>query len=248
MDRRGAERCGEQAQAGPSTPPGGDAAGAVHRWETGRARARAILLPLVVLLLAVALFAIWRGRRENGATVGPLPAPLEAAPADSVGAADFVGSDACAGCHATQYATWRGSTHAAAGGLPGQAHLVAPFNGTPIRFRDAEVIPSASGSRYRFTVRQVEHANQVFAVDAAIGGGHMAGGGTQGFASRYPDGTYRFLPFDFSRAGGAWFCNTSGRANRGWVPITPDIALHDCADWPPTRVLGDEPRFSNWFL
>jgi tetratricopeptide (TPR) repeat protein len=212
----------------------------------GARRARAIVLPIVTLLVAVAVFAVWRGRRETGgADLGPLPPPQEAAPTDSIGNADFVGSEACAGCHAAQYTAWRGSTHAAAGGPPGKVHLVAPFNGTPIRFRDADVVPSAPGGRNVFTVRQVARASRVFAVDAAIGGGHMAGGGTQGFASKFADGTYRFLPFDFSRAGGAWFCNTAGRANRGWVPITPDLALHDCADWPPTRVLGDEPRFSN---
>ncbi len=209
-------------------------------------RARAIAVPIVALLTAVALFATWRARRENGGTaVGPLPSPQAAAPASAIDSADFVGSEACAGCHAAQFAAWRASTHAAAGGVPGQTRVVAPFNGAPIRFRDADVIPSVSRGRYVFTVRQVTRANRVFAVDAAIGGGHMAGGGTQGFASKYPDGTYRFLPFDFSRAGGAWFCNTTGRANRGWVPITPDVALHDCADWPPARVLGDEPRFTN---
>jgi tetratricopeptide (TPR) repeat protein len=73
----------------------------------------------------------------------------------------------------------------------------------------------------------------------------MAGGGTQGFVSRFPDGTYRFLPFDYSRTGGFWFCNSIGRANHGWSPIGPLMAIADCADWPPARVLGDEPRFTN---
>ncbi|MEO6447103.1 MAG: tetratricopeptide repeat protein, partial [Gemmatimonadaceae bacterium] len=49
----------------------------------------------------------------------------------------------------------------------------------------------------------------------------------------------------FIRREGVWFCNTGGRANRGWVPITPQLALADCGDWPPARVLGDELRFSN---
>lgn len=73
----------------------------------------------------------------------------------------------------------------------------------------------------------------------------MVGGGTQGFVSRFADGTVRFLPFDFIRREDTWFCNTNGRANHGWVAITPDIALADCGDWPPPRVLGDELRFAN---
>ena len=71
----------------------------------------------------------------------------------------------------------------------------------------------------------------------------MAGGGTQGFVSRFPDGTWRFLPFDWSRQSAHWFCNSGTRAGKGWVPITADLALADCGDWPPRRVLGDGAQF-----
>jgi tetratricopeptide (TPR) repeat protein len=82
-------------------------------------------------------------------------------------------------------------------------------------------------------------------VDGVIGGGHMVGGGTQGFVTRRPDGTWRFLPFDYSRHGRGWFCNTETRAGKGWQPITSDMPLGACGDWPPVRVLGDTPRFAN---
>ncbi|MEP7347869.1 MAG: tetratricopeptide repeat protein, partial [Gemmatimonadaceae bacterium] len=88
-------------------------------------------------------------------------------------------------------------------------------------------------------------ADRVIRVDGVIGGGHMQGGGTQGFVTKMEDGTFRFVPFDFSRQGNTWFCNTIGRANRGWVPITRELAIAECVDWPPVRVLGDEARFSN---
>ena len=78
-----------------------------------------------------------------------------------------------------------------------------------------------------------------------IGGGHLLGGGTQGFVTRAADGTARFLPFDFSRQLGEWFCNTGSRTEQGWVPITPEMALADCGDWPPTRILGTLSRFTN---
>jgi tetratricopeptide (TPR) repeat protein len=227
------------------TPPS-RAAAVVEAQSRGAPRPRVVMsLVAVAVLAGLLLFAVRRGRESGITAVGPLPPPRQSAPRDSIGPADFVGAAACAACHRTQYAAWRASTHAAAGGPPGEVRLIAPFNGRPIRFQDADVIPAGSGGRYMFTVRQAERANRVFTVDAAIGGGHMAGGGTQGFVSKFPDGTYRFLPFDFSRADAAWFCNTIERANRGWVPITPDIRLADCADWPPRRVLGDEPRFGN---
>jgi tetratricopeptide (TPR) repeat protein len=209
-------------------------------------RRRWALLVVAILLAAAILVVRWRsGGEAVEATVVRLPPPLAPAPVDSIAAADFIGSGACAGCHRAEYAAWSRSTHAAAGGVPTASRVVAPFSGPPIRFRDAVVTTSSAGGRYSFAVRQENRAPRTFAVDAVIGGGHMAGGGTQGFVSRFADGTYRFLPFDFSRNGGFWFCNTSGRTDQGWVPITPRLSIAECADWPPTRVLGDEPRFSN---
>jgi tetratricopeptide (TPR) repeat protein len=161
-------------------------------------------------------------------------------------ATDFVGSARCASCHQNQFAAWQQSTHAAAGGSPGDVRVIARFNGPPIRFSDAEVVPAARGASLTFTVRQAGRPQQVFRVDGVVGGGHMQGGGTQGFVSRFADGTVRFLPFDFIKREDTWFCNASTRGDkRGFIPITTDVALADCADWPPTRVLGDELRFSN---
>ena len=175
----------------------------------------------------------------------PFPAPRQAAASVSVAASGFVGTERCAECHREVVDAWRGSTHAKAGGAPGQVNVIAPFDGTPIRFADAEVIPRSSGGRFTFTVRQTGAEDRVFTVDDIVGGGHMQGGGTQGFLSRYADGTLRFLPFDFSRQKATWFCNTIARGNRGWVPVTPALALTSCVDWPPTRIMGDESRFSN---
>jgi tetratricopeptide (TPR) repeat protein len=175
-----------------------------------------------------------------------LPAPRATFVSDTIAPGDFVGSGACASCHRAAFDAWSRSTHAAAGGPSGQVKLLAPFDGTPIRFRDGTVIPEVRGGTWRFVVRQRERPEHVLRVDGVVGGGHMAGGGTQGFVTRLSDGTVRFLPWELHRQqGGGWFCNTGTRANRGWVPITPDMQLADCGDWPPTRILGDEVRFTN---
>ena len=159
---------------------------------------------------------------------------------------DFVGSAACAGCHAEQYGRWAESTHGRAGGEPGPETVIAPFNGAPIVFRDGTVLPVVdSAGRYLFVVRQEGRPEREMTVDGVIGGGHMLGGGTQGFVTRLADGTVRFLPFDYSRHLDAWFCNTASRADRGWQPVTPDLALGDCGDWPPVRILGTMSRFAN---
>ena len=159
---------------------------------------------------------------------------------------DFAGSGACRACHADQYANWVSSTHGRAGGIPGPETVIVPFDGTPIPFRDGTVTPQIdSAGRYLFLVREDGSPDRVITVDGVIGGGHMLGGGTQGFVTRASDGTVRFLPFDYSRQLGAWFCNTATRTDRGWVPITPDMALADCGDWPPLRTLGTHARFAN---
>jgi tetratricopeptide (TPR) repeat protein len=213
-----------------------------------RRRLFAMLAGVVALAAAAVLTVIrpWGTGANDGGTLVPLPTPTVAfVDSSGIGSADFLGSEACASCHASEYATWRRSTHGRAGGIPGAVAVIARFNGEPIRFKDAEVIPASSGGTYTFTVRQQGKEPRVFRVDGVVGGGHMAGGGTQGFVSRMPDGTMRFLPFDFIRKEGVWFCNTEGRAGKAWQPITPSLSLADCGDWPPARVLGDELRFSN---
>ena len=58
--------------------------------------------------------------------------------------------------------------------------------------------PRIRGGVYEFVVRQDHFDEAVYTVDGVIGGAHMIGGGTQGFISRQPDGTERFLPWDWS--------------------------------------------------
>jgi tetratricopeptide (TPR) repeat protein len=196
----------------------------------------------VALVAAAVLALVWLRTRPVR-----FPAPRQAAEtAAGPGFDDFVGAAACGECHAEQYEQWRGSTHGRAGGLPSRVRLIAPFDGTPIRFADAMVIPRVSpDGRYEFVVREDGREPQLFPVVGVIGGGHMVGGGTQGFVSLFLDGTVRFLPFDFIREEGVWFCNTNSRTDRGWIPITPEVSLVECADWPPVRVLGTDEQYAN---
>src|ERR687886_782648 len=65
--------------------------------------------------------------------------------------------------HAAQYAAWRGSTHGRAGSAPpDERHVIAPFDGTPIRFRDAVVTPRAARRRLTFTVAQENRPPRTF--------------------------------------------------------------------------------------
>jgi tetratricopeptide (TPR) repeat protein len=204
---------------------------------------RRLRLGVGLALVVGGALVVTRRVSDRASDVFPPPSP-EAAPA--VAFSEFMGAEACAECHQDQYQRWATSTHGRAGGEPSPELVIAPFDGTPIGLADGRVIPRVTPQGdYQFLVQQAGHADQVFPVDGVIGGGHMVGGGTQGFVTRVADGTVRFLPFDWSRHEARWFCNTGTRAERGWVPITPDMTLADCGDWPPLRVLGTVERFAD---
>ncbi len=199
-------------------------------------------LALGAALLGAACSDAAESRSEASSPAFPPPAEIASA---TTSPSDFVGADACAGCHETEYAAWSGSTHGRAGGDPGPDVVIAPFDGRVIRFSDAEVIPRQRGDAYEFLVRQEGFEEAVYPVHGVIGGAHMIGGGTQGFLTRSTDGTERFLPWDWSGAASEWFCNTGSRTDQGWEPITSGMALADCGDWPPLRPIGTVDRFAN---
>ena len=202
------------------------------------------LVVLGLVLVVAAIGSIWWANRKHPAQTG---APIAAAQRSSAvpGINEFVGSEACARCHADEYAAWRGSTHGRAGGSPNDVTLIAQFDSQPLRFKDAVVTPTRKpdGSPV-FVVEDPSGDRFEVAVDAVVGGGHMIGGGTQSFFARFPDGTMRFLPFDYIRKENQWFVQL--RHKLTWVPVTPDISLYaDLANWPPSRVLGTSIGKSN---
>ncbi|MHC4066477.1 MAG: multiheme c-type cytochrome, partial [Planctomycetota bacterium] len=205
-----------------------------------------IIAGITVAIVATTLIIRNSRQRSAAADRESFPRPLPTAPDTTPTFDDFVGSAACEECHEKEYDIWKESTHGNAGGEPTGEFVIAPFDGVPIQFEDATVTPTITEEgRYAFIVAQRGRAEQVLAVDWVVGRGHMVGGGTQAFFSAWPDGTVRFIPFDWSKHVEVWFCQTGGRTDEGWAPITPDMALADCVDWPPFRVLGAHDRFRN---
>jgi tetratricopeptide (TPR) repeat protein len=191
------------------------------------------LTAALVVVAGAAAAALWLHRRPLAAF--PLPS---AAPADSVSFDDFAGAEACAACHASEHAAWQRSTHGVAGGAVSERRPVHAFDGRPIRFADGDVIPAQSADgELHFTVHASGRGSVTYRVAAIVGAAALYGGGTQAYFTRHEDGSVRMLPWERT-ASGAWFCNTGTRADRGWVPITADMRLADCGDWPPRRVLG----------
>src|SRR6267378_3667336 len=123
-----------------------------------------------LLLLAGAAGLLFRNRSVE------FPAPEPARPQPAVSYADFVGAEACRECHTAIYDAWKQSTHGRAGGPPTPTRVIAPFNGRPMRFRDALVTPSVTQSgAFIFTVAQENRPLRAFRIDAVVGGGFMAG-------------------------------------------------------------------------
>ena len=208
-----------------------------------RKRARpGSLVVLVIAVVAIAAAVLVLANRSPQPSALEFPEPsMFASSTTAPTFDDFIGSESCEECHEDQYNLWLGSTHGRAGGWPSPDIVIAPFDGNPMRFFDAVVTPSITESgSYIFTVEQGGNPPVVLEVAGVVGGGHMVGGGTQGFVSSFADGTVRFLPFDYIRDEAVWFCNTLGMG--AWVPITESMRLSDCMDWPPNRILGTERR------
>ena len=119
----------------------------------------------------------------------------------------------------------------------------ANFDGMPRRFRDAIVTPSRDNkNNLSFTVQFENLATKIYKVDAIVGAARMSGGGSQTYFSKFPDGTLRFLPFDFIRDEKVWFGETK---NQGWLPIDKQLSITELSEWPPSRILGHEPNSLN---
>ena len=201
---------------------------------TRPARSVYLLAALTVVVAVVTIVVV----RTRGRSAESIAFPEPPAESDSlIALSDFAGADVCASCHREQHTAWRASTHGRAGGAPSEVRLLRDFDERPIRFRDAVVTPRQRDGRYEFAITWND-TTTVFVVDGVVGGGHLIGGGTQGFVTRHTDGSLRLLPFELEGRNGQWFCNTTTRSNRGWLPITLELSLVDCGDWPPTRMLG----------
>ncbi|MFQ5640676.1 MAG: tetratricopeptide repeat protein [bacterium] len=158
--------------------------------------------------------------------------------------ADFVGSEACAECHKSEYQVWKNSTHGRAGGPATNKTVIGKFDSQPLIFKDAKVVPFTNKKgEFGFAVEQEGFAKKFFRADFVVGRGHMVGGGTQTYFSRFPDGTIRFLPFDFIRQENLWFGET--KHAQGWIPIREALAITDLSEWPPSRILGANLDFNN---
>ena len=192
-----------------------------------------ILFSLIVLFIGC----------EQKEKVELIFSPIENKPS-KVKSSDFAGAKECQSCHPDIYDQWSSSTHGNAGGLPTVERVKASFDGEPIEFRDVIVFPEINQGIYQFRIQDKQsNVDELVTVEAVVGGGFMYGGGTQTFFAKYPDGSYRFLPFDYSVSNQTWFVQLA--SNEEWVTINKNISLDQLYNWPPHRMLGEVDDVSN---
>ena len=193
------------------------------------------------ILLGLTLF-LFGCAKEN--THSQLSIPPINYKSNQVNFSEFAGTKECKSCHPDIFSQWASSTHGKAGGPPTNERVIAPFNGDPIQFADATVFPEKKDGVYQFRLIDKNSNNvDIIRIEAVVGGGFIYGGGTQTFFAQYPDGTYRFLPFDYSKSESSWFVQLT--SNEEWVKVTPEIGLDDLYNWPAHRVLGEIENLSN---
>lgn len=197
--------------------------------------------PLRFIALWICLIIIGCGQKKQSTNAIKLP-PLSIQE-PSVSFTDFIGSKPCQSCHPDIYEQWAGSTHAKAGGPPSPERIIAPFNGEAIQFADGTVYPEIKNGAYQFRILDLQNGEHVVKVEAVVGGGFMFGGGTQTFFGKYNDGSYRFLPFDYSRHESSWFVQLAN--SEEWVKVNANTQLDNLYNWPPHRVLGEIEDVSN---
>ena len=161
---------------------------------------------------------------------------------------DFVGADACRPCHAEQYDLWAASTHRPRGRRPGRAaDRLDPHASTASRCSSrtrACCRRRPTTDRVSFTVKHHDGATEDH---RGRGGGRRRahdGRRDAGFFTRLPDGTLRFLPFDFIRGEGrlvraAREGRHVGADRRQLRPRRPRQLAAEA------RILGNAPMFSN---
>jgi hypothetical protein len=200
------------------------------------------LIPQCLLFFLISFTGC--SKKKNAQKALTIPQPSRTEQNSKVLFSDFVGSKQCQSCHKDIFSQWKKSTHGKAGGYPNEVNIIAPFNGDPIILADVIIYPEKNDNNYQFRIINKKTKNeQKINVEAVVGGGFMAGGGTQTFFGKYEDGTYRFLPFDFSRDENSWFVQVKG--SEEWELVNNEIRLNQLYNWPPHRVLGEIDDISN---
>lgn len=174
-------------------------------------RLRSILSVLLAgVLTALMISFIAAARSDRGRQAGALAAPAELS-SGGIGALTpqapegYVGSAACAGCHAAEAKAWLASQHSGAMSLPTDATVKGRFDGAEVGQGPASARFFREGTGYRVEIAGSDGKRTVYPIAYTFGLYPL-----QQYLVAMPDGRVQALPFAYdtrpaSEGGQRWF-------------------------------------------
>lgn len=145
----------------------------------------------IVIALTVCLGAA-RASSVPAASATPV-APAEAAPA-------FVGSAACADCHAAQYTAWQGSHHRQAMQKADDKTVLGDFHGATFRYAGTVSAFTRRDDHYLVRTDGPDGGLHEYPVSYTFGIAPL-----QQYLVPFPDGRFQALPIAWDASGRRWF-------------------------------------------
>ncbi len=171
--------------------------------------------PLIIVFLCAA--AGCSGAQEPVSAVAQASAPPE-----------FVGSDACADCHADEYTEWQGSHHELAMQVANEQTVLGDFDDASVDYYGATTRMYRDGDRFIMQTGNASGDLEEFDVSFAFGVEPL-----QQYLTDFPDGRKQVLPF-------AWDTRAPDEGGQRWYHLYPDeeIRHEDVLHWTA--------RYANW--
>jgi predicted CXXCH cytochrome family protein len=158
-----------------------------------------------VLVLAVGLA---QGDATRPSAEAPGPGGMGALA--SAASADYVGSAACASCHAGEAKAWRASQHAKAMAIVGPETVLGDFGDVTVEHRGSKARFYRDGPRYMVETEGRDGKTAAFEVTHTFGVAPL-----QQYLVTFPDGRLQALPFAFDT-------RPKDKGGQRWFHLNPD--------------------------
>lgn len=127
--------------------------------------------------------------------------------------AGYVGSQACASCHATTVADWQGSDHARAMALATPATVLGDFSDVTVRYLDETARFTREGERFLVETKGKDGKPATFAISHSFGWKPL-----QQYLVTFPDGRVQALPW-------AWDTRPQAQGGQRWFHVYGDQTI-----------------------
>src|SRR5690554_312238 len=145
---------------------------------------------LSALLLASLAFVDAERWRTPSQSAPSVPSSGEPRPVAAAERAEYVGSEACAGCHDAEYAAWRSSDHRRAMEPATAESVLGDFDGAVFAYYGRTTRFSKRGSLFQVTTENQQGQLETFTIAYTLGHDPL-----QQYLVAFDDGRIQALPF-----------------------------------------------------